>query len=194
MLAELFFLAVIPVVIETPLGTIEVELDDKRAPRTVANFLRYVDAGHYTGGRFHRTVRTQPDNQPQAAVKIDVIQGGVHPDREKDNFGPIALERTRDTGLKHVDGAISMARTGADTAVNGFFLCIGDQPSLDFGGQRNPDGQGFAAFGKVTRGMDVVRRIHQSPSGPSDAKAAIAAGNQRLTPPIPITAIRRKTP
>ena len=92
----------------------------------------------------------------------------------------IALERTRATGLSHVDGAVSMARDGPDSATSDFFLCLGDQPSLDFGGRRNPDGQGFAAFGRVVRGMEVVRRIQQSP-----------AEGQRLTPPIAIVTVRR---
>jgi peptidyl-prolyl cis-trans isomerase A (cyclophilin A) len=170
------------VIIETELGKIEVELDAVKAPVTVANFLRYVDAGHYTGGRFHRTVKLRPDNQPQNTVKIEVIQAGVNPEKEKSGWPPIALERTNKTGLKHVDGAISMARDGPDTATSDFFICIGAQPELDFGGRRNPDGQGFAAFGRVTRGMDVVRKIQAAP-----------VEAQKLTPPIKITAINRKS-
>jgi peptidyl-prolyl cis-trans isomerase A (cyclophilin A) len=164
------------VVIETDLGTIEVALAPAQAPKTVANFLRYVAAGRYEGGRFHRTVR--PDNQPRNKVKIEVIQGGVAPSHEKDDFPAIALERTRDTGLRHLDGTISMARDGPDTATSDFFICIGDQPELDFGGKRNPDGQGFGAFGRVTKGMDVVRRIQ---GAPADA--------QSLTPPVRIRSI-----
>ncbi len=159
---------------------------------TAANFLRYVDAGHYTGGRFHRTVRTQPDNQPQSAVKIDVIQAGVNPAKKDAGFGPIPLERTSRTGLRHLDGTISMARTAPDSAVSDFFICVGAQPSLDEGGRRNPDGQGFAAFGRVVRGMEIVRRIQESPAAPSTGTATVAAGNQRLEPPIAILRIRRK--
>ena len=169
------------VVIETEMGKIEVELDADKAPVTVANFLRYVDAGHYTGGRFHRTVKLRPDNQPQSTIKIEVIQGGVNPEKEKSGWPPIPLERTNKTGLKHLDGTISMARDGPDTATSDFFICIGAQPELDFGGRRNPDGQGFAAFGRVTRGMDVVRKIQAAP-----------VEAQKLTPPIKITAINRK--
>lgn len=169
----------IRVVIETEVGTIEVELYPKRAPATVANFLRYVDAGHYSGGRFHRTVK--PDNQPNNAVKIEVIQAGVNPDKVKDAFAAIPLERTNKTTLKHTSGVISMARLEADTATSDFFICIGDQPELDFGGRRNPDGQGFAAFGKVTKGMEVVKKIQAS-----------AADGQRLTPPVKILAVRRR--
>ena len=166
--------------VQTELGDIVIEVDGKRAPGTVANFLRYVDAGHYDGGTFHRTVKM--NNQPDNQVKIEVIQAGVNPDRAKDGFPPIALERTNKTGLLHKDGAVSMARSGADSATSGFFICINDQPSLDFGGQRNADGQGFAAFGRVVRGMDVVRKIQQAPN--TDA--------QRLTPPIKIIAVARR--
>ena len=136
--------------IETDKGDIEVELDAAKAPNTVANFLKYVDGKFYDGGQFHRTVT--PDNQPDNKVKIEVMQAGINPEKTKDEFQPIKLERTKDTGLTHKDGTISMARDGPDTATSDFFICIGDQPELDFGGKRNPDGQGFAAFGKVVEG------------------------------------------
>ena len=116
----------------------------------------------YDGGRFHRTVR--PDNQRDKPVKIAVIQAAASTARRADFLPPIALERTNATGLRHKDGMVSMARAGIDTATHEFFICIGDQPELDFGGTRNPDGQGFAAFGRVVRGMDVVRRIHGAPA------------------------------
>jgi peptidyl-prolyl cis-trans isomerase A (cyclophilin A) len=146
------------VVIETTAGEIEVVIMAEKAPITSQNFLRYVKAGRYTQGRFHRVVRM--DNQPVSPIKIEVIQAG--PAIGTVNFPPIPLERTYTTGIKHQDGVISMARSGPDTASADFFICVGDQPSLDFGGQRNPDGQGFAAFGKVVRGGEVVKRIHQS--------------------------------
>lgn len=165
------------VVLETARGEVELELDSTRAPVTAANFLRYVDAGRYSGGRFHRTVRA--DNQPVDRVRIAVVQAGVAPQREGEDFPPIALERTGATGLRHRDGTISMARAGPDTATSDFFVCLGDQPELDEGGRRNPDGQGFAAFGRVVRGMDVVRRIHAAP-----------AEGQALTPPIEIRGAR----
>lgn len=165
------------VLLRTDQGDVELELDPK-APKTVANFLRYVDGGFYDGGRFHRTVT--PANQPANKVKIEVIQAGVNPAKVKQEFPPVPLERTRDTKLSHKDGTVSMARDGPDTATGDFFVCVGDQPELDFGGKRNPDGQGFAAFGRVVRGMDVVRKIQGRP-----------ADGQALTPPVAITSARR---
>jgi cyclophilin family peptidyl-prolyl cis-trans isomerase len=169
----------VTVVIRTDLGAIDIELEPAKAPATVANFLRYIDAKYYDGGVFHRTVT--PENQPKNKVKIEVIQAGVNPAKAKDEFPPIKLERTRDTGVSHLDGAISMARDGPDTATGDFFICIGDQPELNFGGTRNADGQGFAAFGRVTRGMDIVKKIQVSP-----------AKGQTLTPPVKILGIERK--
>ena len=170
--------AAVHVLIQTEKGDIEVELNAAQAPASVANFLRYVDGKYYDGGRFHRTVT--PDNQPDNKVKIEVIQAGIDPDKTKKEFAPIKLERTRDTKLSHKDGTISMARDGPDTATSDFFICIGDQPELDFGGKRNPDGQGFAVFGRVTKGMDVVKKIQ-----------AAAADGQTLSPPIKILRITR---
>ena len=167
------------VVIETEMGAFELEVDAGRAPVTAENFLRYVDGGHYDGGTFFRTVHAE--NQPNDSIRIAVIQGGRNPEAAADPFPAIALERTSKTGLLHVDGAVSMGRTGPDTATDSFFICIGDQPSLDFGGMRNPDGQGFAAFGRVVEGMDVVRAIH---AAPYEA--------QRLTPPVRIGRAYRK--
>ena len=167
------------VILETDAGDIEVQLETKKAPITSANFLKYVDGKFYDGGLFHRTVK--PDNQPGDKIRIEVIQGGSNPKREKEGWPPIKLERTTLTKLEHKDGTISMARDGPDTATSDFFICIGDQPSLDFGGQRNPDGQGFAAFGKVVKGMDVVKKIQASP-----------AEGQKVTPPIKILKARRK--
>ncbi|MCP3143192.1 peptidylprolyl isomerase [Pyxidicoccus xibeiensis] len=169
------------VLLQTEKGAIELELDEARAPKTVANFLKYLDAGLYEGGVFHRTVK--PDNQPNSAVKIEVIQGGINPARQAEDGAPIALERTNVTGLKHVDGAVSMARDTPDTATSDFFICVGDQPELDHGGKRNPDGQGFGAFGRVVKGMDVVRAIQQAPSR-----------EQKLTPPVKILKATRQAP
>jgi peptidyl-prolyl cis-trans isomerase A (cyclophilin A) len=166
------------VLIETELGNIEVEVDAVHAPITAANFLKYADGGFYNGGQFHRTVK--PFNQPDNIVKIEVVQAGINPTRKNEGFPAIPLERTSVTGLSHKHGTISMARGSADSATSDFFICIGDQPSLDFGGERNPDGQGFAAFGRVSEGMDVVLKIQAAP-----------AKEQKLTPPIRIISIRR---
>lgn len=168
----------VTVAIQTERGAITVAVDTARAPITAANFLRYVDEGFYDGGRFHRVVTM--GNQPNDAVRIEVIQGGAQADREGGRHAPISLERTALTGLAHTDGAISMARFTPDSAVSDFFFCINDQPSLDFGGNRNPDGQGFAAFGRVVAGMEIVRAIQAAP-----------AEGQKLTPPVAIRSIRR---
>ena len=165
--------------IETAMGDVDVEVDAALAPVTGANFLRYVDAGAYDGGRFHRTVRL--DNQPGKTVLIEVVQAGVSPTQADKDFAAIPLERTSATRLAHKDGAVSMARDGPDTATSDFFICIGDQPELDFGGKRNPDGQGFAAFGKVVKGMDVVKKIQAAP-----------AEGQTLKPPVKIVKVIRK--
>ncbi|MFN0177711.1 MAG: peptidylprolyl isomerase [Gemmatimonadales bacterium] len=164
--------------IVTTLGVIDVEVDSVRAPVTAANFLRYVDGGFYRRGSFHRTVTLQ--NQPDNPVKIEVVQGAADSTRRPALFPPIGLERTNRTGIAHRAGTISMARGGPDTARDQFFICVTDQPALDFGGARNPDGQGFAAFGRVIQGMDVIRAIQRAP-----------ATGQRLAPPITITEAHR---
>jgi cyclophilin family peptidyl-prolyl cis-trans isomerase len=158
---------------DTALGRITVELDAVHAPVTTANFLRYVLEGFYSDGEFFRTVTTA--NQPVDTVKIQVVQAGASPSREDESYEPIPLERTSQTGLRHLDGTVSMARSGPDTATHSFFICIGDQTELDFGGRRNPDGQGFAAFGRVVEGMELVREIHAMP-----------ADGQNLDPPLSI--------
>lgn len=167
------------VILVTDAGEIEIEVDLEHAPVTGANFINYVTFGLYDGGRFHRTVRTEPDNQTDKPVKIAVIQGAANTTRRAEFLPPIALERTSVTRLTHRDGTVSMARSGPDTARDEFFICVGDQPELDFGGKRNADGQGFAAFGRVIRGMDVVRKIH-----------AMTAKGQTLDPPLPILRAR----
>ena len=170
--------------LETPLGVIDLAIDTKRAPITATNFLKYVDGGFYDGGRFHRATRADnytPElpNRPM----MEVIQAGINPARRKEAFPAIPLERTSVTGLEHVVGTVSMARTpAADSARSDFFICLDDQPSLDFGGRRFEDGQGAAAFGRVVAGMDVVRKIQQQP-----------VEKQALTPPVAITKAARVT-
>ncbi len=173
------------VVFETSMGEIVIEVNVAKAPVTSANFLRYVDEGWYNEGRFHRTVR--PETETNTTHPIQVIQASRR--RTARGEGPvwpaIALERTRDTGLTHTDGAVSMARVAGrpDSGSSDFFIAIGSQPSLDFGGGRNDDGQGFAVFGRVISGMDIVKKIQAAPVRP---------GTQTLEPPVGIARVRRK--
>jgi peptidyl-prolyl cis-trans isomerase A (cyclophilin A) len=138
------------VVFDTEKGTIEMEVDRVHAPATAANFLKYVDAGFYDGGSVNRSVRR--DNTVRHDVEIQVIQFQIDPARRREQFPPIPIERTSVTGLRHVDGALSMARSGPDTATAPFSIVIGDQPEMNYGGRRNADGQGFAVFGRLARG------------------------------------------
>ncbi len=166
---------------ETAHGEIDIAVNAERAPLTSANFLRYVDAGMYDNGRFHRA--TRPDNYtpaPPNRPMMEIIQGGIDPARRAESFPPVILERTRDTGLRHVTGTVSMARGAPDSATSDFFILLDDQPSLDFGGLRFDDGQGGAAFGRVVFGLDVVRAIQQQP-----------VEQQRLAPPVPIIRMTR---
>ena len=151
----------IKVVMETELGTIIMDLYQKRAPSTVNNFLRYLDEKRFQDAHFYRAVHL--NNQPANDILIEVIQGGLGIDPHSMELLPIEHETTKKTGIKHEDGTISMARLKPGTASSEFFICINDQPQLDFGGMRNPDGQGFAAFGKVTSGLNVVKKIQMMP-------------------------------
>ncbi len=166
------------VLIGTEFGSILIELYPEKAPITVANFLRYVDEERLEGASFYRvvTMKNQPDNE----IRIEVIQGGLGWEESDLRLDAIRHETTEDTGIKHRDGTISMARLEPGTADSEVFICVGDQPELDFGGRRNPDGAGFAAFGLVLSGMDVVMRIHESPEE-----------EQLLNPTIRITDVHR---
>jgi peptidyl-prolyl cis-trans isomerase A (cyclophilin A) len=171
--------------VTTPLGNIDMALDTARAPITAGNFLKYVDAGLYDGGRFYRV--TRPDNYtaaPPNRPMMELIQGGIDPAKRSQLLPPIPLERTSVTELKHVIGTLSMARGAADTATSEFFILLNDQPSLDFGGKRFDDEQGAAAFGRVVAGLDVVRKIQQQ--GPLNEQ-----NRQNLATPVPITSIKR---
>jgi len=141
--------------ISTSMGDIFVDLYAKKAPLTVANYMQYVEQNLYDQSSFFRVCN--PINEADRQVKIEVIQGGDV--SEEDQFLPIEIETTELTGILHKNGTISMARSEPNSATCSFFICIDDQPELDFGGKRNPDGMGFAAFGKVTEGMDVVKKI-----------------------------------
>lgn len=143
--------------ISTEFGVITFELDTISAPITAKNFLRYVDEGRLDEGFFYRVVTL--DNQPNNEFEIEVIQGGLMLDDHHLFLPPIIHETTEETGIIHENGTVSMARNEPGSATCEFFICIGEQPELDFGGNRNPDGQGFAAFGIVIEGMEIVRKI-----------------------------------
>ena len=175
----------VTVIFETELGAITMEIDVVHAPITGANFLKYVDGKFYDGGVVNRAVR--PDNTTRHDVEIQVIQFQIDPARRREQFPPIPMERTSVTGLKHVSGALSMARSGPDSATASFSIPIGDQPEMDFGGKRNADGQGFAVFGRVVAGMDIVKKIQASPTGQRGAY-----GTETLDPPIKVLRAYRK--
>jgi peptidyl-prolyl cis-trans isomerase A (cyclophilin A) len=175
----------------TALGTITLELYPDQAPVTVANFLRYVDEKRYVGAKFYRTVRPDNDHNPHG---ITVIQGGIDAAiqggaNHLSSLPPIAHESTQATKLRHTDGTISMAREAPGTAGSEFFICIGDNPSLDFGGRRNPDGLGFAAFGRVIAGMAVVRQINMAASNAPTSEPYVRG--QILEKPVEILKVRR---
>ncbi len=164
--------------IVTELGEIVVEVEIEKAPITATNFLRYVDENRYDVSSFYRVVRLS--NQPDDSIKIQVIQGGIGFIESSLRLPPIKHETTKETGIRHKNGIISMARNKPGTASSEIFICIGDQPELDFGGRRNPDGQGFAAFGRVVKGMEVVKKIYNEP-----------LEGQMLLSPIKITDVVR---
>lgn len=152
----------IPLVIETLEGDIHIVVYPGKAPKSVAAFLSLVDKGVYQDASFYRVMNM--DNQPSYAPKAEFVQGGLWKKGKKLPVLPkIPHETTNQTGLRHTAGTISLARLAPGTADSEFFICVDDQPGLDYGGENNPDGQGYAAFGKVTRGMDVVRKIYQRP-------------------------------
>lgn len=166
------------VLVKTGAGDIIIEVYPQNAPVTVSNFLRYVDEGRFRTATFYRVVRA--DNQPDNDIKIDVIQGGIGFIESNLRLPPIAHETTQETGVRHTAGTVSMARAGPGTASSEFFICLHDEPELDFNGKRNLDGQGFAAFGRVVRGMDVVSAIHD-----------MTADGQMLVVPVRILDIHR---
>ncbi len=188
----------VTVVLETIVGNIEIAVDTGRAPYSAGAFLALVDDGSLEReGTFYRAVRKNENDRGHPA--IDVIEGGLL--TPPSSLPGIRHESTRQTGLRHLDGTVSLGRgaalgkpggnaTGAD-----FFICIGDQPALDMGGGRDPfgDHQGFAAFGRVTQGMSVVRKIQELPTGAASGDAYTSG--QMLDPPVRILrAYRKRTP
>ncbi len=168
------------VLIETNFGDIEVELYPDKAPKSVAAFLSYVDSGVYKNSSFYRVLKEE--NQPSASFKSELIQGGIWQTNYKKGISlpGIPHEPTNKTGILHKDGTISLARTTPGTASSEFFICMGDQPVYDYGGNANPDRQGFAAFGKVFKGMNIVRKIYQQPDN-----------EESFDPPVEILNIKR---
>ena len=174
--------------LETRLGTITIELYLERAPLSSASFLDYLDEGLMEESAFYRVVTHENDN---GSPLISVVQGGLLDDEKM--LQPVAHETTEATGLSHADGAISIARAEPGTGSGGaFFICVGDNPALDFGGTRNSDKQGFAVFGQVVAGMDVVRAIQQLPADlPTDNEYM---KGQLLREPVEIVSARRTPP
>jgi peptidyl-prolyl cis-trans isomerase A (cyclophilin A) len=170
----------VEIVIETGEGDIEVELYGDKAPQSVKAILAIVDQKLYDNTSFYRVLND--DNQPSNVPKAELLQGGLWSRRKKKPELPrIPHESTQQTGLHHLTGTVSLAREEPGSATSEFFICMADQPGLDFGGVNNPDGQGYAAIGKVTRGMDIVRKIYRKPES-----------DQYFDPPVPIYSIYRK--
>ncbi len=146
--------------IQTEFGDIEIELYPDQAPKTVAAFLSYIDSGYFKRSSFYRVLNDE--NQPSNAPKTELIQGGIWKTNNKlaSQLKGIPHETTQQTKISHKNGVISLARVAPGTATTEFFICIGDQPGLDYGGENMEDHQGYAAFGKVVKGMDVVRKIY----------------------------------
>jgi peptidyl-prolyl cis-trans isomerase A (cyclophilin A) len=159
--------------IQTKLGDIEVELYPDKAPKTTAAILSYIKAGYYRNSSFYRVLNN--DNQPSNAPKAELIQGGLYRSKANPALTGIPHETTQQTGILHKEGTISLARLQPGTATSEFFICIGDQPGFDYGGENNADKQGYAAFGKVVKGMDIVRKIYNQPED-----------GQSFDPPVPI--------
>ena len=168
------------IAIQTQYGDIEIELYEQQAPKTVAAFLSYIDSGFFYNSNFYRVLNDE--NQPSNAPKTELIQGGIWRTNNKKaiSLPGIPHESTRQTGLAHLDGTISLARLAPGTASSEFFICVGKQPGLDAGGENVADKLGYAAFGRVVKGMDVVRKIYRQ----NDT-------DQHFNPPVPIFNIIR---
>ncbi len=171
--------APVRVVLTTSVGAITLELDAARAPVTTANFLRYVDQRKWDGVDFYRAMRMGENS--------GLVQGGIRDARLLNP--PIAHESTAQTGLAHIDGAISMARVAPGTARADFFITIGAVPGFDAGPQSGGDQLGFAVFGRVVEGMDVIRRIWTAPTSPTEGEGVMRG--QMLQPRIRILTARR---
>lgn len=170
------------VTLMTGLGAITLDLAADKAPLTVANFLRYVDAKRFDNTAFYRAVHAG------LGSSTGLVQGGLRNDPAR-VYPPIAHESTTTTGLHHVDGTISMARYAPGSAASEFFICVGDQPYLDADPGQPGDNLGFAAFGRVAEGMDVARAILAAPTSPTEGEGVMKG--QMLSPVVPIVSARR---
>lgn len=166
--------------LETTEGAIVVALKPDRAPITTANFLSYVDKKKFDGISFYRAVNVAPG--------YGLIQAGIRGDARQ-LLPPIAHEPTTQTGLSHVDGAISMARNAPGTANASFFITVGNIPSMDADPKQPGDNLGFAVFGHVTEGMEIVRHILQEPTSPTEGEGVMKG--QMLVQPVRILSARR---
>ena len=168
------------VVLTTSEGPIMLEIEKERAPITAGNFLRYVDQKRLDGTAFYRAVKVQ--------AGFGLVQGGPS-NAPKRVLPPIAHEPTSRTGVHHKDGTISMARSAPGTAQGEFFITVGDQPSMDADPGQPGDNLGFAAFGHVVEGMDVVRHILDAPTSPTAGPPGMKG--QMLEPVVRIVTARR---
>ncbi len=167
------------VILRTAEGDIHIELYPRKAPQSVKAFLSLVDKGFYKRSSFYRVLNDE--NQPSNAPKAELLQGGLWSrTKKRPDLPRIPHESTKITGLHHETGTVSLAREEPGSASSEFFICMANQPGLDYGGENNPDGEGYAAFGKVTRGMEVVRKIFRQPES-----------DQYFDPPILIMDIKR---
>ncbi|MBV8687693.1 MAG: peptidylprolyl isomerase [Alphaproteobacteria bacterium] len=174
--------AAVRVLLHTSAGDIVVAVETVRAPVTAANFLRYVDSRRLDGAEFYRAMKTGP--------AAGLVQGGVRDPRKL--FPPIAHEPTSRTGLSHVDGALSAPRLAVGTARGDFTIMVGDQHYLDAGPGSAGDGLGYAVFGRVVEGMDVVRAVLAAPTSPTEGEGVMRG--QMLSPRVKIITARRLPP
>ena len=168
------------IAIQTQSGDIELELYPKQAPKTVAAFLGYIDSGFYFNSNFYRVLNLE--NQPTNAPKTELIQGGIWKTNHTKavQIPGIPHESTQETGIHHTDGVISLARLAPGTASTEFFICVGKQSGLDYGGENVADRQGYAAFGKVVKGLNIIQKIYRHNEN-----------DQYFTPAVPIYNIVR---
>jgi peptidyl-prolyl cis-trans isomerase A (cyclophilin A) len=173
--------ATVRVDLTTSEGLIVLELEKERAPITTANFLRYVDQKRLDGSAFYRATKVQPG--------YGFIQGGIRNDPKR-ALPPIPHEPTTKTGLTHLDGTISMARLAPGSARGDFFITVGAVPSMDADPSQPGDNAGFAAFGHVVQGMDVIRHILDEPTSPIEGEGVMKG--QMLAAPVKILSARRE--